>query len=191
MTKYKYYFKKPKSEIVKDILRWLVISGAVYIAATSPYFILNLMKAFKYSKKYTKKRVYDTFYQLEREGCIQINKKSNQIYISLTKKGKKRAGWLQIDALKIKGPRKWDGKWRVVIFDIVEMKKFHREALRGKLKELGFHLIQKSVWIHPFDCRDEISLLRDFFGLTEDDLRLLIVENIGEDRKFKSLFNLS
>lgn len=190
MSKYKYYFKQPSSEIVKDILRWLVISGAIYIAATSPYFILNLIKAFKRSKKYTNKRVYDTFYRLKKEGCIQIKKTNKQIYISLTKKGKKKAGWLQIDSLKIKKPKKWDGKWRIVIFDIVELKKFYREAFRGKLKELGFCPIQKSVWIHPFDCRDEISLLRDFFGLTEDDLRLLIVENMGRDKEFKNLFNL-
>lgn len=190
MTKYKYYFKQPISGIVKDILRWLIISGAVYIAATSPYFILNLIKAFKYSNKYTKKRVYDTFYRLEKEGCIQIRKTNKQIYISLTKKGKKKAGWLQIDSLKIRKPKKWDGKWRVVIFDIVELKKFHREAFRGKLKELGFYPIQKSVWIYPFDCRDEINLLRDFFGLTENDLRLLIVENIGKDKELKALFGL-
>lgn len=190
MTKYKYYLKQPSSEIVKDIFRWLAISGMIYIAATSPYFILNLVRAFKYSKKYTKKRVYDTFYRLEREGCIQIKKANKQIYISLTKKGKKKAGWLQIDSLKIKEPRKWDGKWRVVIFDIIELKKTHREAFRGKLKELGFHPIQKSVWIHPFNCKDEIDLLRNFFGLSEKDLRLLIVEDIGKDKEFRWVFGL-
>lgn len=190
MTKYKYYFKQPRSEIVKDILRWLAISGAVYIAATSPYFILNLIRAFKYSRKYPNKRVYDTFYRLKKEGCIRIRKANKQIYISLTEKGKKKAGWLQIDSLKIKKPKKWDKKWRVVIFDIVELKKFHREAFRGKLKELGFQPLQKSVWVYPFDCRDEINLLRNFFGLTEKDLRLLVVENIGEDREFRDFFDL-
>lgn len=190
MTKYKYYFKQPSSEIVKDVLRWLMISGVVYIAASSPYFIRNLIKAFKYSKKYPNKRVYDTFYRLEKEGCIQIKKENEQIYISLTNKGKKKAGWLQVDKLRIKEPKKWDGKWRVVVFDIIELKKFHREAFRGKLKELGFRPMQKSVWIHPFNCRDEINLLRDFFGLTEKDLRLLVVESIGEDKELRDLFNL-
>jgi hypothetical protein len=45
--KYKYYFKKPKSEIVKDVLKWLVIVGATYIAASSPYFALNLIRSAK------------------------------------------------------------------------------------------------------------------------------------------------
>lgn len=188
MTKYKYYFKKPKSEIVKDILKGLALSGAVYIAATSPYFALNLMKALKYSKKYPKKRVYDTFYRLKREGHIKIRREKGQIYISLTNKGKKKAGWLQIDDLKIKKPKKWDGKWRIVMFDIVELKKTHREAFRGKLKELGFQPMQKSVWVYPYNCKDEIDLLRNFFGLSEDDLRLVVAEKIGKDNELKEAF---
>jgi len=90
MSKYKYYFRKPKSEIVKDILLWLAVSGAVYVAATSPYFIRNLIKVFKKSNKYDKKKIYDTFYMLQKEDCIKIDKQKNQIYISLTEKGRKK-----------------------------------------------------------------------------------------------------
>jgi len=97
---------------------------------------------------------------------------------------------LQIDSLEIKKPKKWDGKWRIVVFDIIEMKKIHREAFRGKLKELGFRPLQKSVWIHPFNCKDEINLLRKFFGLTEADLRLIIAERLGDDKKFREFFKL-
>lgn len=188
MTKYKYYFHKPRSEIVKDILLWIAASGAIYIAVSSPYFIWNLMKAYKRSKKYGKKKVYDTFYNLKRQGCIKVEKQKNQIYISLTKKGKKRAGWFQIDSLKIKRPKKWDRKWRIIVFDIMELKKIHREAFRGKLKELGFYPLQKSVWIHPFICKDEIDLLRDFFGLTEKEIRLITADYIGEDQELKEFF---
>jgi len=45
--KYKYYFKKPKSMIVKDILAWLATAGVTYIAASSPYFALNLTRNIK------------------------------------------------------------------------------------------------------------------------------------------------
>lgn len=190
ITKYKYYFKKPKSEITKDILKALVISGMVCIAATSPYFGANIIKGIKNMKRYKRKRIYDAFYNLRKSGCIDIKSRKGQIYISLTKKGKNMAGWMQIDDLKIKKPKKWDGRWRIVMFDIVEFKKIHREAFRGKLKELGFQPLQKSVWIHPFNCKDEINLLRNFFGLSENDLRLLVVENIGRDKEFKKLFKL-
>lgn len=190
MTKYKYYFRKPKSEIVRDIFSWLMIAGAVYIAAGSPYFIVNIMRNFKKGKKYQKKKVSDSFSQLLREGFIEIEKKNHQIYISLTEKGKKKANWLQVDALKIKKPRKWDGQWRMVIFDIAQLKRFYREAFRGKLKQLDFYPLQKSVWIHPFDCRDEIELLRDFFGLKEKEVRLVLAHDVGKDDWLRKIFGL-
>jgi len=191
LRKYKYYFKKPKSEIVKDILSWLLIVGAVYIAASSPYFVRNLLKSYKKYKRYPRKKVYDAFYNLKRHGFIEIRKKNQQIYISLTENGKKKAGIFQIDSLKIKKPKKWDGKWRLIIFDIAQLKKIYREALRGKLKELGFYLLQKSVWIYPFDCRAEIELLKDFFGLSEKEIRLIVAEDIGEVYKLRDIFKLT
>ncbi len=194
MTKYKYYFKKPRSEIVKDILYCLMVTGAISIAATSPRFLLNLAKGIRRwlkNKKYEKKKIYDTFFRLRKEGLINFERKGNQVYISLTEKGKRKAGWLQIDTLKIKKPKKWDRKWRLVTFDISEMKRIYRESFRGKLKELGFYPLQKSIWIHPFDCRDEINLLRDFFGLSQKELRLIIAEEIGEEKWLKKLFKLT
>jgi len=100
------------------------------------------------------------------------------------------AGWLQIDALKIKRPKKWDKKWRIIVFDISELKKLYRDAFRGKLKELGFYPLQKSVWICPFDCRDEIELLREFFGLKEKELRLIVAESIGNDKWLRKIFQI-
>lgn len=191
LGKYKYYFKKSKSEIVKDVLNLLAMTSIFVIAANSPYFARNILKSYKKWKKFSKKRVVDTFYNLKRQGLIQIEKKGKQIYISLTEKGKKKAGIFQINNLKVEKPKKWDRKWRVVIFDISELKKINREAFRGKLKELGFYQLQKSVWAHPYDCRAEIELLRDFFGLREEELRLMVVEKIESDEKIKSFFKLT
>ena len=190
--KYKYYFKKPRSEIVKDVLSWLALAGMIYIAASSPYFVWNLMRNYKRWLKYKKKskNLYNTFWRLQKQGCIKMEKKNHQIYISLTQKGKKLAGWLQIDALEIKRPKKWDGKYRIVIFDITQLKKFYREALRGKLKELGFYRLQDSVWICPFDCKDEIELLREFFGLSHKEMRLVVAEDIGPDDWLRKIFKI-
>ena len=191
MTKYKYYLRKPRSEIIKDILLVLATSGLICLAATSPYFGVNLIRGISRWKKYKPRKLTDAFKRLQKRGCIEIEVIRNQIYIRLTKEGRKLAGWMQIDALKIKRPKKWDGNWRLVIFDISQMKKSHREALRGKLKQLGFYPLQKSVWIHPFECRDEIELLRDFFGLSEKEMRLIVARDIGKDDWLKKHFKLS
>lgn len=190
MTKYKYYFKKPKSAIAKDIIFWLTAVGVIGIAATSPYFGVNLMRGIEKWRRYKGKRIGDIFSRLRKQGHLQIKEENHQIYISLTEKGKRMAGWLQIDALKIKRPKIWDKKWRIVVFDIAQLKKLHREAFRGKLKELGFVSFQKSIWVHPFDCRDEITLLKDFFALDDKELRLIIAENIGYEEQLRKIFKI-
>jgi len=59
------------------------------------------------------------------------------------------------------------------------------------LKELSFYPLQKSVWICPFDCQAEIELLREFFGFSEKELRLIVAEDIGEAKELKKFFKLS
>jgi DNA-binding transcriptional regulator PaaX len=191
VSKYKYYFRKPKSEIVKDVLLWLAVASAISVAASSPHFISNVVKKFKKGDAYKKRRVYDAFYTLMKQGCINFKTVNRQIFISLTEKGRERAGKFQIDDLKINKPEKWDSKWRIIIFDISQIQRLKRNAFRGKIKELGFYPLQKSVWIYPYQCKDEIELLRDFFGLTEKDIRLIISENIGNDNFLKKIFKLN
>jgi DNA-binding transcriptional regulator PaaX len=190
MTKYKYYLRKPKSEIVKDLLCGLATAGAICIAASSPYFGINLLRGIKGWGKYKKRNVTNNLSRLRKLGCIEVKMASGQIYINLTERGKKLANWMQIDALKITKPKKWDKKWRLVIFDISQLKKFYREIFRGKLKELGFCQLQKSVWVHPFNCEDEIQLLRDFCNLTEKEIRIIVSENIGSDKELRNHFEV-
>ena len=59
--------------------------------------------------------------------------------IILSDNGKKKILEYKIDELKINKPKKWDQKWRIVIFDIPEEYKKIREAVRGHLKRLGFY----------------------------------------------------
>lgn len=193
MSQYKYYFRKPKSEIVKDVLTGLILTGAICVAATSPYFGVNLMRYFRHAKKYRKsekKNIYNAFYRLRKQGCLEFNLRNHQLYISLTEKGKKMAGRFQIDSLKVKKPLRWDRKWRVVIFDIPDRFRVKREAFRGKLKEIGLYQLQKSVWVYPYDCRDEIELLREFFGLDKKQVRLIVADDVEEDIYIKEIFKL-
>jgi CRISPR-associated endonuclease Cas2 len=69
----------------------------------------------------------------------------------------------EIDIVK---PKIWDKKWRVVIFDIPEEKRHRRDLLRRKLQELNFIQIQKSVYVYPFECNNEISMISDLLYLT-------------------------
>lgn len=44
----------------------------------------------------------------------------------------------------------WDGKWRIVLFDIPEAKRPVRDYLRNVLKRHGFVEFQRSMWAWPY-----------------------------------------
>lgn len=179
-----------KGEIIKDILSWLVIGGMVAVAATSPYFLYNVLRSFHKRKQYNKQSVANAFYRLQKEGAILFQKRNNQLYISLTREGKRKAGKFQINNLSIQRPKKWDGKWRIIIFDISDRQRIKREAFRGFLKRLQFYKLQESVWVHPFDCRAEVELLKDFFGFTSKEIQLIIAEQIENPDFLRAKFKV-
>lgn len=180
---------KKFGEISKKILKGLMTVGVVSFAATSPYFIINLLGKNKYQQK--KIQIAKTFHYLNRRGLIKYRREGKQIYLSLTPRGKKYVKELQIDDLKIEKPRRWDRKWRILIFDISEKCRIVREVLRGKLKELGFIQLQKSVWIYPFDCENEFKILKTFFNLPDESFMFVVATRIPDEEKFKKIFDLS
>ena len=98
---------------------------------------------------------------------------------------------MQINKMKIQRPKKWDSLWRVLTFDISNLKTTQRNAIRKLLKEIGFQCLQKSVWVHAFDCKAEIEIINDFFGLKENEMRLIVAKDIGDSRELKRKFRLS
>jgi len=173
----------------KEILKYLLLAGAIYIAASSPYFVLNLMKNLS-QPRFQKRKFTYAFNYLKKKGLVDVKREGHDVVIRLTKKGKKRAGKYQIDDLEIEKPKKWDGKYRVVIFDIPATSRLIRDIFRRKLKEFGFFPLQKSVWICPYPCKEEIELLREFLGLSRKQIQVLEVGKLEEDRFLRKHFNL-
>ncbi len=86
--------------------------------------------------------------------------------ITITDKGRKRLEKQGFDQMQINQPETWDNKWRLVIFDVPETKKVGRNALSAKLRELGFKTLQRSVWVHPHPCHEEIEAVALRYQLT-------------------------
>lgn len=181
---------KTGREFTENIIMGIFFAGAPIIA---PYFAATMLPEIIkliIKNKNEKKKFCSTFSRLKKQGLIKIINRNGQIYISLTKEGKNKAGKYQIDNLAIKRPRKWDGKWRILIFDIEERHRERREALRGKLKQLSLFKLQDSVWVHPFDFQKENELLRSFFGLTKEEMQIIIADKIENDKKIRQFFKL-
>lgn len=109
--------------------------------------------------------------------------------IVITEDGKKKTLRYEIDELKIDKPKHWDKKWRLVVFDIPDKKKNAREALRKKLKDLGFYQFQKSVFVFPYECEDEINFIVEIFEVRKH-VRLATVIKITNESELKLHFNV-
>ncbi|MDP3057724.1 MAG: hypothetical protein Q8N37_04400 [bacterium] len=180
----------------KIILKGILLGGAVAIAATSPNFVQKILPkilkraSFEWKKYKNKKKFLNSFNYLKSSGLINMEYKGNQLYVSLTEEGKKKVKKYWIDDLKITKPEKWDGKWRIMIFDVKDKQKIKREALRGKIKELGLYQLQKSVWVCPYNFEKEAGILRDFFGFNFEEMKLIIASEIEGDGAIRQHFKL-
>jgi phenylacetic acid degradation operon negative regulatory protein len=57
--------------------------------------------------------------------------------------------------------REWDGRWRLVLFDVPTSRNSERARLRRYLQARGFGWLQNSVWVTPNALEEERQLLRD------------------------------
>lgn len=169
----------------------LLLGGVALGLSGSPkrYFqILDAIKKdWKEIEKQSLRRAIKSLYQSK-----LISEKQNPdgtVTIILTDQGKQKALTYDLENLEIKKPNKWDQKWRIVLFDIPENRKKIRDALRYHLKNLGFFEFQKSVFVLPYDCKDEIDYLIEFYDIRRF-VRFIIAESLDNELHLKKHFVL-
>ncbi len=80
--------------------------------------------------------------------------------LTITEKGTSMLQGAIMRTAKLLGTE-WDGKWRIVIFDIPEKYAVLRNRVRFVLKRAGFIQFQLSVWIFPYECRELVTLIQE------------------------------
>lgn len=155
-----------KATIAKIVLSVLAVGGVITIVAIAPNS-LQMLKMFGLDKKrYKSQSVYKAIKRMEKQNIIRVIKETDdKTTISITRDGKKKLAEYNIDDMEIKKPKIWDGKWRIISFDIPEKQKTAREALRMKLRDFDFYHLQKSLFACPFPCRDEIDFVSEIFKI--------------------------
>lgn len=177
------------ASFAKDILFYLAMAGVVAVAATSPYFLLGLLKRMG-KKQNEKRRFAEAFSRLRQSRLVITREKSDGTFvIQLTEQGKRKIQEIEFQNVVPPRPAQWDGIWRIVIFDIPNKKKPAREALRSKLKEWNFYQLQESVWVCPWPCEKEIELLVELFDIFPY-VNMIEAKRIKNDVKLKSYFKL-
>jgi hypothetical protein len=182
-----------KEGLTKKILGYLgeTLKNLFELGVTIVFDPHSLMRGFSLyhypslPKPVAQKMIQQRINTLKRKGYL----KKTEAGWELTPKGRieiiKIILWKKIEI------KKWDGKWRVIIFDIPEMSRRDRDFLRRELKWIGFVELQKSVWIFPYDMEREIMALLKLWKLEfRGDIRFLVVEKITEEEELKKQFNL-
>jgi len=125
---------------------------------------------------------YPRIAQLEKSGYI---KRSGE-QIKITNKGKQKAQFIEWKIKKV-DIKKWDGKWRILSFDVPESKKRIRENLRRKLRVLNFIRLHDSLWITPLPIEKEFNALLKLLEIRYF-VRYMVVEKINFDKDLKRKF---
>ena len=159
----------------KIILGTIATAGIITLAVLAP----NALQAFgmisKIIERKRKHEIKSSLSKLAGRNFIEFGKNKNgHIIVKLTTKGERILRLSEINNYQIKKPKKWDGKWRVVTFDIKETRKSTRNKIRHTLKTIGFCQLHKSVWVYPYDCEDFITLLKADFKIGRDLLYMIV-----------------
>ena len=182
----------PSATVGKFLLMTLALGGIAFTGALVPS-LLCLIEKYRQSENYTEKQIQNAVYNFKKRKLIEIiQQKDNTTKVCLTNKGMKRFKEFSLETLLINKPARWDHRWRVLIFDIPTKPKLYnlaREALRNKIKELGFYQMQKSTWVYPYECEDEILFIAEAFEV-QKYIEILTVEKLLHQEKLKKFFKL-
>jgi len=178
--------------MARNVFLALLAGGALVIVLSSPAGVRQLSRALGYElkRREQRQRFFWTVAYLRRKKYLDFRETADgTITLTLTEDGKKRALRYKLDALTLPKSERWDGKWRIIAFDIPEKKKRGRDALRMKILELGCVQLQKSLWVWPYECRDEIDFIAELFDVGPY-VHYLVAESITSEKFLRYKFNL-
>ena len=184
--------RERKIELAKLVLGIVATAGVLSVALIAPNAFgayIKLAKQIKQIKQGKRDkfnyRIKRAVNQMEKKGLIRVqNGKA-----SLTPSGEEELRLYETKQKVIERPKKWDKKWRLVIFDVWERRRQTRDAIRRYLRQLGFVCLQQSVWVYPFECREIIEVIRTHYKLRPAVLYIL-AESIENDKKLRQKFDL-
>jgi DNA-binding transcriptional regulator PaaX len=173
------------------MLQIIAAGGLVSLAVVAP----NTPKAMP---RWLLKKIFDqpqgarsaAVSRLIREGCVARDVREGVRVLRITARGR---DYLSREQERLttapKKLKRWDGKWRVVTFDIPERHRGLRDRIRTKLREAGFAMLQGSIWVYPFPCEEFIVLLKSDMRIGKVVL-YMVVEELENDRWLKHEFGL-
>jgi CRISPR/Cas system-associated endoribonuclease Cas2 len=182
-VKFKLEGKRERGELEEAVLASIKAAGFLTLALVVPKAAAYLVKRKKKQKKNDNWYLGKITAKLIERGLIKTTKEG----LELSEKGEERLKSFEVKLFK--RPKYWDGKYRLVIFDIPEKKRQSRKQITGQLIAMGFIRLQQSVWIGLYDCSEIIGLMR-MDANVRNNLIYMTVESIENDQILRQQFGV-
>lgn len=177
--------KQKRNDIQRVVLQTIAAVGVMSVAVVAPNVIGAMGKLGLIPNRRQEEIIQSSRVRLVKRGLLSYQKGK----LSLTEKGECELRLMELRSYEVQKPKKWDKKWRVLIFDIPERRRSLRAQIRLILSSIGFIRLQDSVWAYPYDCEDTITLLKADLKIGKD-LLYLIVDSIENDTAYLKHFQL-
>ena len=174
-----------KRNIQKIILGSIAAAGLLGVVVLAPNVIGAMGKVGLLPSRRQGEFIQASRNRLIKRGLVAYEGKK----LRLTPAGERYLRGVTLRDHTIAKPKRWDRKWRVLIFDIPERRKTLRNNVRSILINIGFVRLQDSVWIYPYDCEDLIVMLKADFRIGKD-LLYMVVDALEYDAVLKKRFNV-
>lgn len=189
----------PKTSDVLKLLGAGIMLSSLFIApgvAPGMKLILDLYKEHEREEdlkewdKYNLPRFRSMLKRLMKQKILEEKTLPNGTTIlTLTQKGSLRRLKYNIEDMQIAKPKQWDGKWRVVMYDIEKLKKRERDMFRRVLTKLKMLPLQKSVYVTPYPCESELTFLRSYFDV-DDAVMFFRADTIENEEIIRRYFHI-
>lgn len=130
-----------------------------------------------------------TILRLEKQKLVEISEENNRQIVKITNQGKQKIIKMALDELIVEKPKIWDGKWRLVSFDLPEKLAKERKRFVEYLHVWGFYPLHKSVYLHAYPCLEQVEFLREYMNVGKY-VRNFVVSRIENDKLFKDFFGV-
>ena len=181
-----------KTPFTETLLKDIAMLGIVLLSGK--HLTSGLRAARKWRREYENKKREDVRKALQNLShrkllTLQYTDTGELNKATITAKGKQVVRKIDIDQMSLPRQEHWNGMWHMVIFDVPNKKSKNRSAFTQHIKNMGFQLMQKSVWAYPYKCHEEIMILRKFYEI-EKHVIYIETKFVEDEPVWKSKFDL-
>ncbi|MDO9027983.1 MAG: CRISPR-associated endonuclease Cas2, partial [Candidatus Roizmanbacteria bacterium] len=178
---------------ILEVIGLTLIAGGNPLRPTLSLSVKEIIKILKEVKRLNveEKKIERSLKSLERKEIVNLEEKDDQVLVHIKDKKNPTIIKYSIKALldfKQKNKR-WKGKWFLVFFDVPEIQRNKRDYLRNFLQKIGFYRYQQSVYIFPYECEKEITLIKKIVEGAKY-MKYIVAEKIEDENRIKTFFNL-